>query len=201
MKTKHFILLGLIALIFIGIVFLKIKSSENKNRFDININRTAVVKEMRELSRLETATFTIEKIIDAGTRGNKLQNLLFGDRLLLIAHGQVIAGFDLSTLSEKNISIEGNNLHVRLPAPQILVATLDNSQTRVYDRRQGILTLGEKDLESEARQSAQISIRLAACEAGILEQAATNGRKQLTAFFGALGFAQITLDIPTAECK
>ena len=38
----------------------------HKNELFNNTNRTAVIKEIRKLNRLETASFTIETIIDAG---------------------------------------------------------------------------------------------------------------------------------------
>ena len=202
MKTKNVIvILALIVAILLLVVILKAKMPGNKNNnIEVHNNRAAVVKEMRELSRLETATFTIEKVIDAGTKGGKLRNFLFGEKILLIAHGNVIAGFDLSKIEEKDIVIQDKNITLRLPAPQIFISSIDNAQTRVYDRTRGILALGEKDLESEARQVAETSIRQAACDAGILEQAAGNGRRQLSAFFGTLGFSQITLKIPAAKC-
>ena len=64
---------------------------------------TAVVLEMRALNRWETASYTIEKVIDTGNSGNVFQQFLFGNRILLIAHGEVIGGFDLSTLSANNV--------------------------------------------------------------------------------------------------
>jgi hypothetical protein len=190
----------LLVLLFLAVWFLVIKSAFNGSL--INTDRTAVIKEMRDLQRLETASFTIEKIIDGGTTGNNIfQQFLFGDKILLIAHGQVIAGFDFSQISDKDLEIDGNKIRVVLPEPQILVTTLDNTQTRVYDRQKGILNPGEKDLESEARKAAEESIKKAACEGGILNQASDNGRKQLTALLNALGFIEVSIDIPEAECK
>ena len=167
----------------------------------VSLNQAAVIKEIRGLQRLETASFTIEKIINAGTTGkNIFSQFLFADRILLIAHGQVIAGFDLSQVSEKDIKVEGKNLIVRLPKPQILVTTLDNAQTRVYDRQRGILQPGQNNLESEARAEAEKSIAHAACKGGILQQAADNGRKQLTTLFSAFGFTAVTVEIPSGSC-
>lgn len=167
----------------------------------INLDRAAVITEMRELQRLETATFTIEKIIDAGSnQGNALKELLFGDKLLLIAQGEVIAGFDLSQMSDEAIQIEGTKLTVTLPKPQILVTKLNNDQTKVYDRDTGILSKGDKDLEAKAREQAELSIRDAACKANILQQASDNARKQLGALFGGLGFSEVTIAIPEASC-
>lgn len=166
----------------------------------LNTDRAAVIKEMRSLQRLETASFTVEKIIDGGTEGNVFQQFLFGDKILLIAHGQVIAGFDLSQISEKDVEVKDTTVRISLPAPQVLVATLDNTQTKVYDRTKGILNPGDKDLEAKAREAAEKSIRSAACDGGILRQASDNARKQLTGFLSALGFTQISIDIPEGTC-
>lgn len=170
--------------------------------FRINTNRTAVVKEMKALQRLETASFTIEKIIDGGTtEQNPIKQFLFGDRLLLIAHGEVIAGFDLSKISDNDITIKGDAITVQLPAAEIFTTALDNKQTRVYDRRRGILNMGEDNLESEIRQAAESSIRQAACDSGILRQASENGQKHFKAFFASLGFSKVSIEVPSTSCK
>jgi hypothetical protein len=175
--------------------------THNNSGTQLNTNQTAVIKEMRSLQRLETASFTIEKVIDGGTTGNNVfTQFLFGDKILLIAHGQVIAGFDLSQISENDIKIDGKNLTVTLPQPQILTTTLDNTQTRVYDRQKGLLAPEDKDLESKAREAAEKSIHDAACKGGVLQQAADNARKQLTALFSSLGFSSVTIEIPNGSC-
>jgi len=195
--TYFFIAASVFILLLLIGWFLIFKGSSG---IKLNTDRAAVIKEMRALQRFETASFTIEKIIDGGTQGNVFQQFLFGDKILLIAHGQVIAGFDLSQISEKDIEIKDQTIRVTLPKPQVLVTTLDNTQTRVYDRTRGILNPGEKDLESKAREAAEKSIRTAACDGGILKQASDNARKQLTAFLSALGFVQISVDIPEGSC-
>src|SRR5689334_1497712 len=58
-----------------------------------------VVKELRALDRLETAAFTAETIVESDNPGNLLQNLLYRDRMLLLARGRVVAGVDLAHLS------------------------------------------------------------------------------------------------------
>ena len=169
--------------------------------YDINLSRQTVIKELRSLNRLETASFTIEKIIDAGTSGSAFRQFIVGDRLLLIAHGEVIAGFDLSKLTEDSVTLQDSEtLRLTLPAPEILVATLDNEQTRVYDRRRGLLTRGDNDLESEARFAAETTIRDAACKGGILNEASKNARSQLTALFKATGYSTVIIDIPDGAC-
>lgn len=168
--------------------------------FLIRTDQAAVVQEMRSLNRLETSAFTIEKIIEAGTQGNAFEDFLFGDRLLLIAHGNVIAGVDLSQLESSAVKINEGQLIVQLPPTEIFITDLDETKTRVYDRQQGLLTRGERNLEGVARQAAEEEIRKAACEAGILTKAAENAKTQLTTFLNALDFSQVTVEVTPGNC-
>lgn len=159
-----------------------------------------IITQLRELKRYETSSFTVEQIIEAGEEGNRFQEILFGDRILLIAHGEVIAGFDLSGLTDENIVVENERVRLTLPAPKIILTRLDNEKTRVYDRDQGFLTQGNKDLESEARRSAEATIRKSACDGGILETASNNAKSQLEALIKTFGFTQVTIEIPRGTC-
>lgn len=199
-NTIWILFVGTIFLLALALVLFFTLRIINPFGTTINTSRAAVIKEMRSLSRLETASFTIEKVIDAGsTGGNIFQQFLFGDKILLIAHGQVIAGFDLSQISDADVKVSGTSVTLKLPPPQILVATLDNTQTKVYDRRRGLLNSNE-DLESKVRSAAEVSIKQAACDANILSQASDSARKQLTTLLSALGFETITIEIPQGSC-
>ena len=167
----------------------------------ISLSQTAVVTEIKSLSRLETATFTIEKIIQAGGQENAFQTILFGDKILLIAHANVIAGFDLSQFTTSGVSEVDSILRITLPPPEILVSRLDNQQTRVYDRQLGFLTKGDPTLESQARLAAETSIREAACAEGILSVASDNARKQLQTIFASAGFKEVVVNIPQGACN
>jgi len=194
-----FIVLLALALLTAGFM---LSQSINSSRYRVDVSRPAVIQKIRSLARLETASFTIEKIIDAGTTSKgTLRDLLFADKLLLIAHGQVIAGFDLSQMSQDDIKISGRNIEIVLPPAQILVATLDNNKTRVYDRDQGIFSATNKDLETEARSQAQASIRQAACDGDILDEATRNVKRQLTAFLEGLEFETVSIVVPQSSCK
>jgi len=162
--------------------------------------RQAVVTELQLLERLETASFTVETIIDGGSQGNTLQQFLFGDRILLIAQGKVIAGIDFADFEKDAIDIDGSSITVTTPRPIILVTTLNENQTRVYDRQRGLLAPANNDLESEARQEAQQRIQAAACEADILNQAGSNAQRQLEALLRALQFEDVRVIVPAAEC-
>jgi len=164
-----------------------------------------IVREVRALARLETIQYTVEKVITAET-GQGALGFLFGDRLLFIAHGIVIAGVDLDRLTPDDIRIDAQGrAYLHLPEAEIFVATLDNEQSYVYDRDTGLLTRGDITLEAAARKAAEDEIRRAALEDGILEQARQNAESTLYRMLRALGIPDIvfvtdgqTVPVPVA---
>lgn len=183
------------AILFLGLVAYLVQMFRPSK-----INDAAVVKEIRSLNRWETSQYSIEKIIDNGSGGNIFQKFLFGNRILLIAHGQVTGGFDLSQISDDDIKIVDKSITIDFPPPTILSASLDESQTRVYDRQKGVLLATDNNLESDARKQAVDAIRQAACTQGILNITSENGRKQLTAILSSFGFVNISINIPAGKC-
>src|ERR1035437_10071955 len=97
-----------------------------------------IINQVQALARLETIRYTVEKVITAETNQGVLAPL-FGDRLLFVAHGYVIAGIDMSKIKPADLWLTGTVLNVRLPAAEILVSTLDNGKSYVYDRQTGLL--------------------------------------------------------------
>jgi hypothetical protein len=160
-----------------------------------------IVREVRSLARLETIQYTVEKVITAET-GQGPFGFLFGDRLLFVAHGTVIAGVDLSELGPEDLWFDDDGrVYLRLPEPQIFIATLDNESSYVYHRDTGLLTRGDITLESAARQAAEDEIRSAALADGILEQARVNAENYLYRLLRSLGFPDVIFaeeDAPAA---
>jgi hypothetical protein len=148
------------------------------------------INEVRALARLETIQYSIEKVITAEI-GQGTFDFLFGDRVLFVAHGIVIAGIDMEKVGPDQLRIENGVLYVTLPPSEIFVATLDNQKSYVYDRETGFLSQGVQDLETLARQTAEDEIRRAALEDGILQQAQTNAENYLYRFFQSLGYDNV----------
>lgn len=152
-----------------------------------------IIHSVRSIARLETIQYSVEKVITAES-GQGAFGLLFGDRLLLVAHGVVIAGVDLEKLSPQDLRLENGVLYVRLPEAEIFIATLDNAKTYVYDRETGVLTKGNIQLETEARRAAEEEIRKAALEDGILTQANRNAQAYLLRLFLQLGYRDVIFE-------
>ncbi len=149
-----------------------------------------IIHDVRSLARLETIQYSVEKVIVAES-GQGAFGFLFGDRLLFIAHGSVIAGVDLEQLAPEDLWVEDEVLYVHLPDAEVFVAVLDNDKSYIYDREQGALTKGNQQLETEARRAAEQEILDSALADDILEQAQINAENFLYRLFLDLGFPDV----------
>lgn len=149
-----------------------------------------IIREVQRLSRLETVVYTVEKVITAES-GQGALAFLFGDKLLLVAHGRVIAGVDLSKVQDGDITVtDDDRVMMKMPPAEVLAYMLDNEKTFVYDRETGVFGL-KPDLETAARQAAEQEILRAALADGILETADRNARSFLEGFIKSFGFREV----------
>ena len=58
------------------------------------------INEIRALARLETIQYSVEKVITGEMGGGTFQSL-FGDKILFVGHGTVIAGIDMDEASAR----------------------------------------------------------------------------------------------------
>jgi len=149
-----------------------------------------IIQQVRPIARLETIQYSIQKVITAESRQDVLKEL-FGDRLLFVAHGVVIAGVDLSTFGENDVDIQDGILTITIPPAEIFVATLDNEKSYVYDRDTGLLRKSDPNLETLARQAAEAEILSGAIEDGILDQANINAQMFLSRLLNHIGFKDV----------
>jgi hypothetical protein len=161
-------------------------------RFDVS--SPTVVEKIRQLSRLETVEYSLDKIVEGERQSAYLPNFLAGDKLLLVAHGEVIAGIDLGQFKAGDVEVNGDTVHVHLPPAQILTTRIDNGRTRVYSRTTGLLVQSDPNLESEVRQTAEQQIAQAALEDGILQKARQNAQTSVTALLYGLGFRTVHVE-------
>ncbi len=154
-----------------------------------------IINQIRPLARLETIQYTVEKVITAEVGQDALAPL-FGDRLLFVGHGYVTAGIDLENLGSQDLVLQDGMIKVHLPDAEIFNATLDNDKSYVYDRETGLLTHGDINLETTARQAAEEQIRQAALDDGILAQAQANAETFIQSLLNKLGYSQVSFIHP-----
>jgi Protein of unknown function (DUF4230) len=161
--------------------------------FDTSV--PAVVHRIQRLNRLETVVYSIDTVVEGSKSSPVLPDVLAGDRLLLVVHGQSIAGIDLAQLKPEDVRIEdkpgGQAIHVTLPPSQLFATTLDNQHTRVYTRSTGLLVPADQNLETDTRAKAEQQLQQAALADGILDTASKNARATVTTLLYSLGFHEV----------
>ncbi len=159
----------------------------------INTSQPAVISQIRGLSRLETVNYQLEKVV-TGKSSGPLPDLLTSDKILLVAHGEVVAGIDLSRLEEEDVTVVSGTVRIKLPEAEVLYTRLDNEKTYVYDRQTGIFSKPDPNLESEMRRVAEQEILKAALEDGILTKATENAQTVLRTLVTGLGYEDVRFE-------
>ncbi|HEX7705181.1 MAG TPA: DUF4230 domain-containing protein [Thermoanaerobaculia bacterium] len=159
------------------------------------VDLSALVTQVRELSRLETAAMRVVHVGRVTQSYKMVPDAISGDEITFLATGDVIAGIDLSRLTVEDVwrSPDGT-LHVRLPPPHILVSRVDNKESRVMSRKTGMLRRADINLESRARQHAEENIRAEALRKGILPLAAKNAEAKMGDLLHTFGFERVIFE-------
>lgn len=160
----------------------------------IDVSQPTVVDRIQRLQRLETVIYTMDKIVTGARENPIFPDFLAGDRLLMLVHGEVVGGIDFSNLKPGDVKVEGKQVHLHLPAPQIFSTRIDSAKTRVYSRQTGLLVPSDPNLETQVRQEAERQLQEAAMAEGILRNAQQNGASTITSLLQGLGFERIDFD-------
>jgi hypothetical protein len=154
-----------------------------------------VVEGVQDLNRLATVRWRESVIVTRESGGTELERFLAGEKVLLVATGDVEAGVDLASLGRDDVKVNGERVTIRLPEPEILSVSLDEQKTGVYDRDFGPLNLRpDDDLVEQARAAAVDRIEQAARDEDILDQAEQNAEDSIRAFVSTLGFEEVRFE-------
>ena len=140
----------------------------------INVDQPTVVRQIQQLQKLETVSYTM-------------------DRILLVVHGEVVAGVNLANIKGTDVSVQGHNISLRLPPAEVFSTRIDNAKSRVYSRDTGLFSSPDPNLESEVREEAERQLQQSAVVGGILKSADQNARNTVTGMLTGLGFTQVAL--------
>ncbi len=198
-RVGAFVLLAVLALILGGaIATLAWNWVHDTTRSESHSVRSGpdVVMAVRELARLESATFHMERVIEL----TSTQTRLFGwveaeDTILLVAAADVIAGIDLGEMGSEDVQIDPTlgRARITLPPPRVLMTRLDNERTFVHSRRTDMLARRAMHLETEARREAERTLEASAIEAGILDRARSHAQHIIETWVRSLGYQDVEI--------
>jgi hypothetical protein len=174
-----------------GLGLLRLMNVLRGERTSINVDQPTVVHQIQKLERLETVSYTMDKII-SGEHGNAyLPKFLVGDRLLLVVHGEVVGGINLAGLQAGDVTVQGQKVSIHLPPAEVFSTRIDNARTKVYSRDTGLFSSPDPNLESEVREEAERQLQQAALQDGILKTAADNARSTISGMLQGFGFRDV----------
>ncbi|MDB4933928.1 MAG: hypothetical protein JWP87_900 [Labilithrix sp.] len=143
-----------------------------------------VVKDLRDLARLETLSLHVEKVIDVKDHQTRLYGLVDADdSLLFVATGDVVMGVDFAKLADGDARFDEatRTAYVHLPAPEVLSTRFDEPHSYVHARATDVLAKRNEALESVARRDAIVAFEAAAKDPKAIARAKEQAEKQLRA--------------------
>lgn len=157
-----------------------------------DLDPAAVVHEVQRLNDLVTVRYVVEKVVSL-TEDKKPVG---SESILLMVQGKVLAGINLNEFNQYNVeSLKGTVAVIKIPAPKIMEAFLDERNVKVWDRSITWWTpwiTPDMDLEHKARLQAVEDIRKAAVQMGILDDARRNAETGIRKFLGTFGITAIS---------
>ncbi|MFZ2000415.1 MAG: DUF4230 domain-containing protein, partial [Candidatus Sulfotelmatobacter sp.] len=152
----------------------------------IDVSQPTVVDRIQRLQRLETVVYTMDKLVTGAKENPIFPDFLAGDRLLMMVHGEVVAGIDFTNLKLGDVRVDDKQIHLHLPASQVFRTRIDSAKTRVYSRQTGLLVPTDPNLETQVRQEAERQLQEAALADGILRTAQQNGASTISSLLQGL---------------
>jgi hypothetical protein len=186
-------LVGALVWLSTGIGVLGLLGVLRGGRTQINVGQPTVVRQIQQLQRLETVSYTMDKIISGEHPNPYLPKFLAGDRLLLLVHGEVVGGINLTGLQPGDVVIQGPKVSIHLPAAEVFSTRIDNAKTKVYSRDTGLFSSPDPDLESEVREEAERQLQQDALQDGILKTATENARSTISGMLKGFGFREVDI--------
>ncbi len=153
----------------------------------VRLDPPSILVQVQQLNQLATVKFTVQKVIGLEERKQPVGS----ESILLILQASVEAGIDLASLRAEDVTQRADGTVVlKLPAARILHVTVDEKETKVWDRTKTWWTPWvpySLDLEQRARLAGVESITKAALEMGILGQAERNAESSIKGLLGLAG--------------
>src|ERR1700722_863442 len=159
----------------------------------IDVSQPSVVDRIQRLQRLETVVYTVDKLVTGAKESSIFPDFLTGDRLLMLVHGEVVAGIDFADLKPGDVSVNGKQIRLHIPAPQVFRTRIDSAKTRVYSRQTGLLVSTDPNLETQVLQEAEHQFQKAAMADGLLRNAQQNATSTIRSLLQCLGFEKLSL--------
>jgi Protein of unknown function (DUF4230) len=163
----------------------------------------ALLQSLQKLNEYRAARANLEQVVDIEHDAKLVPSFLKGERIVLVAAGEVDARVDFRRLGPRalDVSPDRKAVVITLPAPERAPARLDLARTRVLDHDRGVLDragelLGDGGVDDERQLLLVAQDKLdaaAAADEALLPTAERNTRTMLERLARGLGFERVTV--------
>jgi hypothetical protein len=163
----------------------------------------ALLQSMQRLHEYRAARASLQQLVDIERDAKYLPSFVSGERVVLVAAGDVDASVDFRRLGPKSLRVSPDRKEVVivLPSVRLAPAWLDLERTRVVDHDRGLvnrtedlLGSGGTDEERELLLVAQEKLDAAArADRELLPTAERNTARMLRRLAEGLGFERVTV--------
>jgi hypothetical protein len=164
------------------------------------VTPTVLVNEIRAAALVslgQIGTVTIKKERDKTTAAESmiagLHNRMLGEELVMDVGVRIVAGVNLKHLGEDDVRIDGSRVSITLPPTKVLMVYVDESLTRVVERKKGWLSSHDISLMDAARREAMDAMVTAAIEKGLFQRAGQQAAATVAALARGLGVENISV--------
>ena len=161
-------------------------------------NREQAVMGLLQMSDLATAEYVVTKIIKASDDQTWYKA---GDRKILMScKATIVAGIDLSKLSEEDFSISGESITITLPRAKLLYINIKPEDIKTaYEEVSLFRTKFTSEEKNQLAIQAENQIKESVPSLGVLLTAETNASLFVDNFLKNLGYKQININFSTSK--
>lgn len=157
-----------------------------------NNEQKGILFSLREMSDLATVEYTVTKIIKAND--NKTWFKIGDRRILMSCEAHIKAGIDMSSITEKDFTIDDKNITLTLPQPGVISLSIPAELIRVEFQDVSLFRDPYKTSERDQLASqAETQIRNSIYSLGILQQAKVNTSLFVNNLLVRLGYQNISI--------
>ena len=191
------IALTLVGLLVVGVVATFDPFASNQ----VDRSAPAVLEKIQELERFTAAEGQFVQTVDFERDAKYLPSFLKGERVVASVQGNVAATVDFGSLDQDAVRVDDDRrtISLRLPAPELQPADIEESSTKILTRDRGVIDRAEDFFASSPTddtplyRAAEKKVDAAAARSDLRETARTNTERWLRTFLGAAGFDQVEI--------
>lgn len=139
---------------------------------------TVMVQRIEAMGKLELVKYSFQEVTEMKELSPSVLNLIKLDadsKAILISRGEAVGCIDLTRMTDRDISVVGDSVFVKLPPPELCYYKLDVNDTQLYSVETGLFANRDQFI-SRAYQQAEKNIERAARKSDILKQSRYQAR-------------------------